>query len=374
MRGLSKRCILVTGASGFIGKNLVMRLSELEGVDVLKFTRTDGLVVLPSLVDKADIIVHLAGENRPVDQNGFAHGNVALTQAVCDFVAATGRQIPLIFTSSTQVLSDTAYGKSKRQAEEIITKHVSATGNSATIYRLPGVFGKWCRPDYNSVVATFCHNVANGLPIRIDDASVEIKLVYIDDLIDELLARMANTWEGVVWGEVSNIYRISVGDLAEKIYGFKHSRDNLMPGPVGVGFLRALYSTYISYLSPEQFSYGVPIYADARGLFVEMLKTRDSGQFSFFTVHPGVTRGSHYHHTKTEKFLVVKGEARLRFRSLLTQEAYEIFVSGNAPRVIDTIPGWVHDITNIGTEEMIVVLWANELFDREKPDCISQLI
>jgi len=362
--------VLVTGAHGFIGKNLVVRLGERANTKVLSFSRGDSVEVLAVLVAEANAIVHLAGENRPADVADFARINIDLTRTLCETIRATGRSIPLILASSTQAERDNLYGQSKRTAEQIVETFASETGNPAVIYRLPGVFGKWCKPNYNSVVATFCHNIARDLPIQVNDVATTLQLVYVDDVVDEFLRALDDVKPGLVWCEVNQTYAITLGELAEQIAAFQNCRSTLISERVGVGLTRALYSTYISYLPPERFTYDLPQYGDERGIFVEMLKTPDCGQFSFFTVHPGVTRGSHYHHSKTEKFLIVKGVALMRFRQMVTGESYEVTVSGDKPQVVDTIPGWVHDITNIGDSEAVIMLWANEIFDRQKPDCI----
>jgi UDP-2-acetamido-2,6-beta-L-arabino-hexul-4-ose reductase len=245
------------------------------------------------------------------------------------------------------------------------------TDNPVVIYRLPGVFGKWCRPNYNSVVATFCHNIANDLPIQINDPSTTLELVYVDDVVSEFIRMLGSMPAGLTRGKVSPIYGTTLGDLANQIEAFKYCRESLVSERVGFGLIRALYATYVSYLPTSKFIYDLPKYGDERGIFVEMLKTQDSGQFSFFTAHTGVTRGGHYHHTKTEKFLVIKGTAHFRFRHVATNECYEIYTSGDKMQVVETVPGWTHDITNVGPEEMIVMLWANEIFDRARPDTIS---
>ena len=360
----------MTGASGFIGKNLLVRLGEQSETKVLLFERGDSDEMLTEMVAKADAIVHLAGENRPENVIDFALVNTELTRSLCKAIRATGRNIPLILTSSTQAESDNPYGKSKLAAEQLIEAFVAETGNSSIIYRLPGVFGKWCKPNYNSVVATFCHNIARGLPIQINDAGITLQLTYIDDVVDELLSALDAAKPGLLRSEVSQTYSITLGQLSEQIHAFQNCRTSLISERVGTGLTRALYSTYVSYLPPEQFTYDLPQHGDDRGIFVEMLKTPDCGQFSFFTVHPGITRGSHYHHSKTEKFLVVRGLARMRFRHMITGETTDITVSSDKPQVVDSIPGWVHDITNIGDTEAIVMLWANEIFDRQRPDCI----
>lgn len=367
---MNKQRILVTGANGFIGKNLLIRLGEQPDVETSSFVRGDSVESLRTLVAMADAVIHLAGENRPNDVADFAHNNIDLTSALCDAIQSTGRNIPLIFTSSAQAQHDNPYGQSKLAAEKVIEAFVAKADNSAVIYRLVGVFGKFCKPNYNSVVATFCNNIARGLPIQISDPAFILELAYIDDVVDELLQAVTTVNSGLLWGEVSQTYSITLGDLAEKIRAFDNCRSSLISERVGTGLTRALYSTYISYLPVGQFVYDLTAHVDERGMFVEMLKTPDCGQFSFFTISPGTTRGSHYHHSKTEKFLVVSGLARMRFRQLVTGETCEVILSSEKPQVMDTIPGWVHDITNMGDSEAIIMLWANEIFEPNRPDCI----
>jgi UDP-2-acetamido-2,6-beta-L-arabino-hexul-4-ose reductase len=375
---LSNRTILVTGANGFIGKNLVVRLNELSNISVSTFVRGDDPALLSQLVAKADAVVHLAGENRPSNEAAFAQVNTGLTSVLCNAIqqefVATGRHVPLVLASSTQAERDNSYGRSKLAAETFVKELANKTNNPCVIFRLPGVFGKWCKPNYNSVVATFCHNVARGLPIQINDPSAALRLVYVDDVITAMLAALEAPQSECVQTIVEPECTVSLDELANQIRAFDSCRSTLMSERVGTGFVRALYATYISYLPAEKFSYAIPQHVDPRGVFVEMLKTPDSGQFSFFTAHPGITRGGHYHHTKTEKFLVIKGDALFRFRHLLTNEMVELRTSGSNPQVVDTIPGWTHDITNTGSDEMVVMLWANENFDRQRPDTIAMKV
>jgi len=372
------RRVLVTGAHGFIGKNLVVRLGELPGVAASTFVRGDSPAALPALVAQADAVVHLAGENRPLDEGAFAAVNTGLTVALCEAIAhkvrTSGVRVPLLLASSAQAERDNPYGRSKRAAEQAVAALADATGNPCTVFRLPGVFGKWCRPNYNSVVATFCHNLARGLPIQVNDPSASVRLVYVDDVVAAFMAALEAPAAGLSQGVVQPEYGVTLGDLAAQIRAFNDCRTSLQTERVGTGFVRALYATYVSYLPPEKFAYEVPQHADPRGVFVEVLKTADSGQFSYFTAHPGITRGGHYHHTKTEKFLVIKGEALFKFRHLVTGELVELHTRGDKPQVVDTIPGWAHDITNVGPDEMIVMLWANEKFDRLKPDTVASKV
>jgi UDP-2-acetamido-2,6-beta-L-arabino-hexul-4-ose reductase len=279
--------------------------------------------------------------------------------------------VPVIYTSSTQAECDNPYGRSKRAAEDALFALQRAHGIPVHVLRLPNVFGKWCRPNYNSAVATFCFNIARDLPITINDPTASVTLVYVDDVIERFLQIMDGadaSRDAHVFTDVAPQYTTTVGELAEKIRSFKDSRSELTTERVGCGFLRALYSTYVSHLPPESFSYAVPQHGDERGVFVEMLKTPDCGQFSFFTAHPGITRGGHYHHTKTEKFLVIKGKARFKFRHMQSGETHELVTSDEKAEIVETVPGWTHDITNIGSVEMLVMLWANEVFDRSRPD------
>ena len=364
--------VLVTGADGFIGKNLLLHFREMNTIECVSFTRSNHIDELPELLGGVDWVFHLAGINRPKSSGEFVKGNVGLTESLCTSIKATGRAIPVVLTSSIQADLDNDYAKSKRAAEETLLTLHKATGNPFFIYRLPNVFGKFARPNYNSAVATFCHNIARGLPIQVNDPSAVIPLVYIDDVVESfkrLLFRKNNKRDGFV--EVFPMYSITVGELADQLYRFKTSRDDLVTQPVGKELIRALYSTYVSYLPSESFSYAVKQYGDERGVFVEMLKTIDSGQFSFFTANPGVTRGGHYHHSKTEKFLVIKGKARFGFRHMITGEFHELYTSGDVSQIVETVPGWTHDVTNVGDEELVCMLWANEIFDREKPDTFA---
>jgi UDP-2-acetamido-2,6-beta-L-arabino-hexul-4-ose reductase len=362
--------LLVTGADGFIGKNLRVATGE-KGWECLPITRTSSEADLRAAIAKADVVLHLAGVNRPHDPAEFISGNTDFTEMLCTLLAESGRKLPLAITSSIQAERDNPYGLSKRAAEDAVLAYGLKVRAAARVYRLPNVFGKWCKPNYNSAVATFSHNIARGLPVQVNDPAAPLSLVYVDDVVAELLAFATEPVSASGQYPIAPVYQTTVGAVVEQIQAFQGVREHLVTEPVGTGLVRALYSTYVSYLPPEQFSYGVPKYGDPRGVFVEMLKTKDSGQFSFFTAHPGITRGGHYHHSKTEKFLVIKGRALFKFRHTLTDETYSLHTSGDEPVIVETIPGWAHDITNVGDDEMVVMLWANEIFDRAKPDTIA---
>lgn len=364
--------VLITGAGGFVGQNLLAHLAERKDIEVLCFTRETSVSSLPELVQQADFVFHLAGVNRPIDPIEFRAGNTDLTLAICELVRQSGRRIPVLFTSSIQAELSNPYGESKLAAEKSLLLLHTDHAVPVHIFRLPNVFGKWARPNYNSVVATFCYNIANDLPISINDPQARVNLVYIDDVIRQFVAILDGHASGAPYAEVEPVYNASVGELAEQLYAFRDSRMSMVTEPVGAGLVRALYSTYLSYFPPSRFTYEVPKYGDPRGVFVEMLKTRDSGQFSYFTAHPGITRGGHYHHSKTEKFLVIKGKACFRFRHIVSGEFFELSTTGDRPEIVETVPGWTHDVTNVGEEEMIVMLWANEIFDRDFPDTYAR--
>lgn len=373
--------VLITGANGFLGQNLRLFLAEKTSVQVVLFSREHHISDLGQMLQDVDVVFHLAGVNRPQDPTEFKTVNtdltVVLAAAVENEINRSGKSIRLVYTSSTQAALDNPYGRSKRQAEDVLFDLAAKTRVSVFASRLPNVFGKWCRPNYNSVVATFCHNITRGLPIQVNDPSALLNLVYVDDVM--------SLWDRVLTGaveppavgdflEVEPQYQVTVGALARQLQGFYESRLDLTTDRVGGGLTRALYATYVSYLPVEAFVYSVPQHRDPRGVFVEMLKTPDAGQFSFFTAHPGVTRGGHYHHSKTEKFLVIKGQALFRFRHMQTGQTHELNTSGEKAQVVETVPGWTHDITNIGTDELVVMLWANEVFDHQRPDTYRCLV
>ncbi|MDO7895451.1 UDP-2-acetamido-2,6-beta-L-arabino-hexul-4-ose reductase [Pseudomonas citrulli] len=366
--------VLVTGANGFVGKNLVAHLQERRDVQVVRFGREQAAGDLLSILEGVDFVFHLAGVNRPQRVEEFSEGNSGLTESLCAAIKTSGRAIPVIYTSSIQAEVDNPYGTSKRDAERALLELSEQQGSPVYLYRLPNVFGKWARPDYNSAVATFCHNIVRDLPITINNRAAPLQLVYIDDVVKSFIDVMDGKAAPGTYQDVQPVYDTTVGALADQLQAFKHSRETMVTERVGTGLVRALYSTYLSYFPPEVFTYELPKHGDARGVFVEMLKTRDAGQFSYFTAHPGITRGGHYHHSKTEKFLVIKGQACFRFRHIVSGEFYELHTDGDTPRVVETVPGWTHDITNTGDTEMIVMLWANEIFDRERPDTYTMAV
>lgn len=364
--------IAITGSRGFIGKNLLLRLNEYSNsVKIVQIFHTDSNVELQDKIKNVDLIFHTAGVNRPQHSSELNEGNEDFTALLVNSIKKNNTQKPrVVFLSSIQAELDNEYGVSKKKAEKVLL----AANNFITpiIYRLPNVFGKWCKPFYNSVVATFCHQIVNNLPVTIHDKNKVITLLYIDDLIDVLLSHLSG--DQLIAQDFLPTYKISLNDLHIKLSRFYTMRKDSFVSQVGQGLDRALYSTLTSYLETSQFSYQLDSHSDARGKFVEFLKTENSGQVSFFTSGPGVTRGQHYHHTKTEKFLVVSGKACFRFSHLISEEYFEIKVSSEIPTVVQTIPGWTHDVINIGDHELICIIWANEIFDKSKPDTIFKKV
>ena len=365
--------ILITGAGGFVGKNLVATLRTAGYTDLMLFEKDDTPETLADYCRRAAFVVHLAGINRPTDPSEFYTGNAGLTDTLLANLEAAGNTAPVLVTSSTQAELDNDYGKSKRQAEEAIFAHRRRTGATVYVFRMPGVFGKWCRPNYNSVVATFCHNVAHGLPIQVRDSAFSLPLVYIDDVVACILA----AFDGDVMMDRSAtpichmhpIHEVTLGRLAELIQGFAAGRTSLAVPDLAPGsFEKKLYSTYLSYLPSDQFSYPLDMHTDNRGSFTEFLRSPERGQVSINISHPGIVKGNHWHHTKNEKFLVVKGEGVIRFRNIFSKEVIEYHVSGDKLEVVDIPCGYTHNIENVGTEDMVTVMWANEAFDPDHPD------
>ncbi len=361
--------VVVTGGEGFIGQNLRLRLTELGYESARVVTRRTTKDELRAALETAEFVFHLAGVNRPSDDAEFQLVNVDFTAGLCSILRELGRSVPLLYASSTQATLDNPYGASKRDAEAVVERYGIDTSSPTYVMRLPNVFGKWSRPNYNSAIATFCHNLTRGLPISVSDPNSLLSLAYIDDVVSSMVELLHGGGRPGRVG-VGPVYETSLGEVVAILELCSEARHTLVVPHTGAGLVRALYATFLSFLRPEDFAYGVRRNSDRRGVFVEMIKTLDSGQVSYLTVAPGVTRGEHYHHTKTEKFLVVRGKARFGFRHMLTNEVHEIVVEDRSPRIVETIPGWVHDITNVGESEVVVILWANEMFDPARPDTV----
>lgn len=362
--------ILLTGSNGFIAQNLALFLAEVPALEVVSFSRGDSLDEV--LQEPIDFVFHLAGVNRPQHDDEFQAGNVELTKSLVESLVERGFAPSVLFASSTQADQDNAYGRSKALAEDILRNFGKKVGAKVFIYRLSNVFGKWARPNYNSVIATFIDKLLKNQPIDIHDPGTKLRLSYIDDVCAEFVRRLTPDSSLSGYYEIENFYETTVGELAEKLTLIKKSRTSTAIPNVGSGLMRPLYATYLSYLPKEDFRYPLRVNSDSRGKFVEILQTSHSGQFSFFTADPGITRGGHYHHTKNEKFIVLRGKAKFRFYNLLTGETYEIVTDDQFIEAVETCPGWSHDITNVGNDELIVALWANEIFDPEAPDTIAK--
>lgn len=362
--------VLVTGSKGFIGKNLIEALARQNNIKVYGCDIAEDISVLKSALRQANIICYLAGVNRPEKEEEFATGNTDSVKDVISLLKEMQHTPAIIFTSSTQAAMNNPYGKSKKAAEDLLYEYGRKTGASVYIYRLTNVFGKWCRPNYNSVVATFCNNIANNLDISISDRVREIELIYIDDVIDSILNIIKYCPE-VAQGEYLNIsplYRITLGDLADRIYQFHNMRQSLIIPDMADNFTKCLYATYLSYLDQKDFSYNLEKRIDERGTLVELFKSTHFGQIFVSKTHGKITRGNHYHNTKAEKFCVVQGEACIRFRHVLSAEIITYHVSGNEMKIVDIPPGYTHSIENLSDGEMIVLFWADEIFDADKPD------
>jgi UDP-2-acetamido-2,6-beta-L-arabino-hexul-4-ose reductase len=366
--------IAITGGRGFIGRNLQVRLQELGHADLVLVPHDADAAALTSLLAGVQFVFHLAGVNRPLDPADFAAGNHDFTRRLCEAMAAQAAPPRVAFASSTQAELDNPYGRSKRAAEDELLSYGQRSGAGAHVFRLTNVFGKWSRPDYNSAVATFCHNIARGEPVVVNKADAPLKLIYVDDVVRHFCALLDDAGAASGLHAAGPQYDTTVGELADQIHAFAASRESMVTERVGTGLVRALYATYVSFLPLPAFEYQVARHADPRGVFVEMLKTPDCGQFGYFTAHPGITRGEHYHHTKTEKFLVIKGTASFGFRHIITNETHEIVTHGGDGRIVETIPGWTHNVSNVGDDELVVLVWANEIFDRQKPDTVAQKV
>lgn len=362
--------VLVTGARGFIGKNLCTVLENMEDIELLKYSHDDDPDRLRNIAGDVGFVFHLAGVNRPKDEKEFNQGNLGFTETLLGILENAGNTPGFVFASTIQAKLDNPYGKSKKDAEDAVFSWAKRNGAKAVVYRLPNVFGKWCRPNYNSVVATWCHAVAHGKPLRIDDPEKELTLVYIDDVVQEFLNALKDVpaIDDEGYGTVERKYQVKLQYIADALLSFRDSRQNLVLPDFSDDFTRALYGTYLSYLPEEDFSYKLGTRSDDRGWLAEFIKSPAIGQIFVSTTKPGITRGNHWHHTKTEKFLVVKGEAIIKFRKIGGERVLEYRVSGDRPEVVDIPTGYTHSITNTGTGELVTLFWANEILNPEKPD------
>lgn len=357
--------VLITGAKGFIGKNLKSHLQEIDNIEIIEFDKEDSFSVIENNIDSIDYIFHLAGINRPQTKEEFYEGNTDLTKKIVDLIK--DKNIPLVITSSIQATKDNDYGKSKKLAEDYIKDNLK----NYYIYRLHNVFGKWCKPNYNSVVATFCYNIAHDLDITISDKNACVDLIYIDDICYELKSLMSGNKPTEIcdgYCYINPRYNVSLGYIADKLYEFKDSMNSIYVPNTGNEFIKKLYSTFISYLPLEKTYTSAKKNVDDRGSFTELVRTYECGQFSISFSKPGIVRGNHYHHTKLERFIVIKGKAKIGFTSVVDGSSYEFIVDDSDIKIVTIPVGYTHNIENIGDDEMILAIWCNELFDKDKPD------
>lgn len=361
--------ILVTGADGFVGKNLIAELKNLGYENIYKVGRHTDSSLLDNYTKECDFIFHLAGVNRHENENEFMKGNYGFTSKILELLKKHNNKSPILITSSIQAEKETPYGRSKRACEDLLFSYSNETGARVLVYRLPNLFGKWCRPNYNSVVATFCHNIARGLNIQVNDPQTELTLCYIDDVLQEFsraLQRMES--KNQYYCIVPITYRITLGEIVRKLYSFKNNRETLVMPSLEGEFDKALYSTFLSYLEEDNFSYKLKKNEDNRGWLAEFIKSQSMGQIFISKTKPGVKRGNHWHHTKVEKFLVIQGEAIIKFRKIDSENILEYKVSGEIPEVVDIPVGYTHSIQNTGKEDVLTLFWACEIFNPEKPD------
>ena len=373
--------VLITGAAGFVGKNLSESLAairdgkdrthpELEIGEIYLYDIDTDPALLPEYCKKADFVFHLAGVNRPKDTSEFMQGNFGFTSTLLDTLKAAGSKAPIMISSSIQAALDNPYGQSKKAGEDAVFAYGKEHGVDVLVYRFPNLFGKWCRPNYNSVIATFCNNIANDLAITVNDRSVVLNLCYIDDLVSEMLRALAGAPTRVGdFCEVPVTHKTTLGELADTIVSFKESREKRAVANMSDPLTAKLYATYLSYLPPEDgFSYSLTMNVDARGSFTEVFRTEERGQVSINISKPGIVKGNHWHHTKNEKFVVVAGKGVIRFRKVGDSKVYEYFVSGEKLEVVDIPTGYTHNIENLGDGDMVTLMWASECFDPTKPD------
>ncbi|MDF2557712.1 MAG: NAD-dependent epimerase/dehydratase [Bacillales bacterium] len=361
--------ILVTGAKGFIGKNLVLELRNQGYQDIFEYDMDTKEEMLNSWAKECDFVFHLAGVNRPENPDEFMKGNFGFTSTLLDALVRNGNKCPILITSSIQAALDNPYGNSKREGEKLLFEYGAKHNVRTCVYRLPNVFGKWCRPNYNSAVATFCHNIANNLEIKVNDPNVDMQLVYVDDVVGQFINALNNNEiKENEFCVIPTVYEVKLGMIVDLIYSFKESRNNLSVPELSNPFINVLYSTYLSYLPKDQFSYPLKMNVDDRGSFTEIIRTSDRGQISVNISKPGITKGNHWHHTKNEKFIVVSGSGLIQFRKIGTDEVIDYYVSGKNIEVVDIPTGYTHNIINKGDTDLVTIMWANEAFNNEKPD------
>jgi len=367
---MTTKTILVTGSAGFIGQNLCVALRRQPELEVLEFDVQQALADLPKLAARAELVFHLAGVNRPKEEREFTEGNVGLTQQLCDLLVGAGRRMPLVLSSSIQAEQENPYGRSKRAAEEVVLDYHRRTGAPVYIYRFPNVFGKWSRPNYNTVVATFCHNLTRALPVQISNRATTLRFVYVGDIIRAFLAIAARSEHDAATTryDLEPVFSITLGELHDRLAAFQENRKRGLLPDLSDPFTKYLHSTFVSFCDSRDLAYPVDLKTDDRGWLFELIKSPSAGQIFVSRTRPGVTRGNHYHDTKLEKFCVIQGEGVIRFRHILRAEVIEYPVSDRDIRVVDIPPGYTHSIENTGPGDLLTLFWANEIFDPQQPD------
>lgn len=361
--------ILITGASGFVGKNLVATLKQIEDYNLFLYTLESTEADFDEYTKKADFVFHLAGVNRPENDEEFIEGNADLTEDLLSKLAEHDNIVPVLLSSSIQAELDNPYGKSKKLAEDLVYKYGEDNNVNTFVFRLPNLFGKWSKPNYNSVIATFCHNVARDIEITVNDPNTELTLAYIDDVVEAFIDTMnKKETKDKQFNIVSVTHIVKLGKIFELIKSFKESRNNRVVPNLNDAFTKKLYSTYLNFLPKDDFSYPLVMHEDDRGHFTEFVKSPYAGQVSINVSKPGITKGDHWHHTKNEKFLVVSGTGVIRFRDPYSEKVIEYNVSGKKLEVVDIPTGYTHSIENIGNTDMVTVMWVNEMFDSNNPD------
>lgn len=359
---------LITGSHGFIGKNLCAFLKN-RNYTVLEFNSTNSFSDFEVKIKEAEILYHLAGKNRVTDDYSFTLNNIEFTENICKTLIKNKIKIPIVYSSSIQIDQDNAYGKSKIKAENILKNLNEINNNPIIIYRLPGVFGKWCKPNYNSIIATLCHNILNNINTIIDDENKELKLVYIDDVVKTLTSLINEKRENKVYYEsVKNQIQIKIKEIIQLLDKYNYSKSKIEDLNFSNKFKKDLYSTFISYYQKKDFVQKQHFSVDKRGKFVEFLRSNECGQISYFTINPKLSRGDHYHHSKTEKFIILNGKVKFEFNNIVTKENFNVVIDSKNNEIIHSIPGWNHKLTNITDETINVLLWSNEVFDNNNPD------
>lgn len=372
--------LLVTGAKGFVGRNLVETLKTIRDGKCKKFSFLNNLEIYECDIDtteseldrytaNCDFVFHLAGVNRPENIEEFMQGNFGFTTTLLDKLKKSNNKSPILMSSSIQACLDNEYGKSKKAGEDYLIQYGIDNNVKTYVYRLPNVFGKWCKPNYNSAVATFCNNIAKNLPITVNNRETELTLVYIDDVVNSFILAVNNQIEKVDgYCKVPVEHKVTLGYIVDNLYSFKTGRASLEISDMSNPFIKKLYATYLSYLDENDFAYDLVSHSDYRGSFTEFIHTINNGQVSINVSKPHIIKGQHWHHTKNEKFIVVCGNGVIRFRKIGTDKVIEYFVSGDKLQVVDIPTGYTHNIENLGDTDMVTIMWCNEIFDAENPD------